>query len=379
MTSGTAEPRQTKIRSLLPRRENTSGESIAEKLFVPSILLALCIYLAFASPYFLTGDNLRNILLEGSVLAVVAAGVTFVVLTGEFDLSVGSGVALAGVAAALAMRDTGSILIGLLTALFVGVAVGCINGLIVTRLQVPSFIVTLGMLTVARGVALNLADGEVVTGLPPRLNELANTTFLGLELPIWIMIAVFAALYFVQSRTAFGIKVFATGGNREAARLVGIGIDRIRIACFMISGLAVGIAAMILTARVDSGQPNSGLLLELDAVAAIVIGGTSLFGGRGSVIGTLWGVLFISTLQNGLDLLGVQDDLKAVIIGTVFILAASSDFFRRQLRQRQLRRIGREAQQPGATDDSAPPSGAELSVGQLPTPSGVVPEDRKEK
>ncbi|MGH7486619.1 MAG: ABC transporter permease subunit, partial [bacterium] len=129
------------------------------------------------------------------------------------------------------------------------------------------------------------------------------------------------------------------------------------------------------TARVDSGQPNGGILLELDAVAAIVIGGSSLLGGRGSVVGTLWGVLFISTLQDGLDLEGVQDDLKAVIIGTVFILAASADFFRRQLRQRELRRVGRQVDQQGATNNTGPPTGDRPQGRQLPTPSGAEPED----
>lgn len=334
-------------------------EGLAERLFVPAILLALCAFLASSNEHFLTATNIENIFIQASVLAIVAFGVTFVVLTGEFDLSVGSGVALASVVAAMAMRDTGSIVLGVLACLAVGALVGVINGLVVTRLEVPSFIATLGMLTIASGVALHLADGRVITGVPEQLGELADSELLGINYVIWLMGLVLGVLYFVQSQTSFGIRVLATGGNREAARLSGIGVDRIRLACFVISGLTVGVAGVVLTARVESGQPNAGVLLELDAVAAIVIGGTSLLGGRGSVIWTLWGVLFIATLRNGLDLEGVGEDLKSVTIGVVFILAASVDFFRRRLRARRLRGSGQIQRGPSGSTGPAAQGGAD--------------------
>lgn len=342
------------------RRRPRLPSGFGEQLFVPGILLALVIYLSMSNEFFLTPANVENIFIQASILAIVAFGVTFVVLAGEFDLSVGSGVALVSVVSAMVMRDTGSIALGVIAALGVGALVGAINGLVVTRLEVPSFIATLGMLTVASGVALNLADGEVITGVPRALGDLADEKLLGVNYVIWLVFAVFAVLYFIQSQTTFGIRVFATGGNRDAARLSGISVDRIRLACFVLSGLAVAIAGVALTARVESGQPNGGALLELDAVAAIVIGGTSLLGGRGSVVGTLWGVLFIATLRNGLDLEGVGNDLKQVIIGTVFILAASVDFFRRQLRQRRMRRIGRQAND--ADGDTSGGDGGGLSA-----------------
>ena len=333
-------PRQGLLRRLRP----SSGEKLAEQLFVPGIILILGIYLSATNPYFFTGDNIENIFIQATILAIVAFGVTFVVLAGELDLSVGSGVALVSVVSALVMRDTGSIPLGLLAAVGVGGLLGLVNGFVVTRFEIPSFIATLGTLTVASGVALNLADGQVVTGLPNGIGEFANKELLGVNTIIWVAAVVFAILFFVQSQTNFGLRVFATGGNREAARLSGIAVDRIRLYCFLISGLAVAVAGVALTARVESGQPNGGTLLELDAIAAIVIGGTSLLGGRGSVVGTLWGVLFIATLRNGLDLEGVGEDLKQVIIGTVFILAASVDFFHRQARQRRMRRVGRSAE-----------------------------------
>lgn len=326
-----------------------------ERLFVPGVLLALGVYLTFANEFFLTGTNIENVLIQASILAIVSFGVTFVVIAGEFDLSVGSATALASVVCAMVMRDTGSIALGVLASIGVGAVVGAINGLVVTRLEVPSFIATLGMLTVASGIALHLADGQVIVGLPSGIADLANGKLLGINYVVWLVFLVLAVLYLVQRQTAFGMRVFATGGNPEAARLSGIGVDRIRFLVFVLAGVTVGIAGVALTARVQSGQPNAGHLLELNAVAAIVVGGTSLKGGRGSVAWTLWGVMLIATLKNGLDLQGVGEDLKQVIIGIVFIAAASVDFFRRQLVRRRTRRGAEAAQPPG---NAAPPPSA---------------------
>jgi ribose transport system permease protein len=308
-----------------------------ERLFVPGVLLALGTYLTFANQYFLTGTNIENVLIQASILAIVSFGVTFVVLAGELDLSIGSATALASVVGAMVMRDSGSIALGALASIGVGALVGAINGLVVTRLEVPSFIATLGMLTVASGIALHLADGQVIVGLPNGIADLANGKLLGINYVIWLVFVVFAVLWVVQRQTAFGMRVYATGGNPEAARLSGIPTSRIRFLVFVLAGVTVGIAGIALTARVQSGQPNAGHLLELNAIAAIVVGGTSLKGGRGSIAWTLWGVLLIATLRNGLDLQGVGEDLKQVIIGLVFIAAASVDFFRRQLQRRRTR------------------------------------------
>lgn len=326
-----ARPLLDAVQSWRPAR----GDTWPDLLFVPVAVLLLATYFSWVNPYFLTELNMKNLLVQGAILALVSFGVTFVILSGEFDLSVGSGVALSSVVAAFVMRDTGSLVLGLVVAVLVGCAIGVINGLVVTKLEVPSFIATFGMLTIAAGVALAATDGGVVTGLPSEISVLALESFLGLPWIVWLVIVAFAALYHLQKRTAFGIRVLAVGGNREAARLAGIPVDRVRFLCFVLSGVMIGVAAIALTSRLQSGEPNAGQDLALDAVAAVVIGGTSIFGGRGSLARTAWGVLLIATMRNGLDLEGVTDDLKRVIIGLVLIAAASTDFVRRKLRRRR--------------------------------------------
>ena len=296
------------------------------------MIIGLGIYFSIASPYFLTSLNITNLLIQGSILAFVAFGVTFVILAGELDLSVGSGVGLVSVLAATVMRDQDSVLLGIIAAFAVGIAIGAVNGFVVTKLEVPSFIATFGMLVIANGIALAITDGGVVTGVPIDIGNLALKSFLGVRWMIWLVVIVFIVLYVIQTQTAFGRRVMAVGGNREAARLAGIPVNRVRFFVFLVSGATIAIGGLALTSRVVSGQPNGGTLLELDAVAAIVIGGTSIFGGRGSLVRTLFGVLLIAELRNGLDLVGVGDDLKQVIIGAVLILAASVAFIRGRIR-----------------------------------------------
>jgi len=313
----------------------------SELLFVPALLTVLIVYLTATDQYFLTSTNLTNVFLQGSILAIVAFGVTFVVFAGELDLSVGSGVALVSVVSAMVMRDTGSVPLGAAAGIGVGVLIGVVNGAIVTLLRVPSFIVTFGMLVVAQGVALALTDGSVIAGLPSNAGALVNDSFLGIRLVLWLVLAVFVGLYFLQSQTLFGVRTFAVGGNREAARLSGLPVDWIRFWTFVICGATVGVAGVVLVSRVESGQPNSGGLLALTAIVAIVVGGNHLLGGKGSLVRTVVGLLLITVLQNGLDLKGVNDNLQEVIIGVVFIGAASVDFVRQQARRYLLRRRSR--------------------------------------
>jgi len=241
------------------------------------------------------------------------------------------------VVSALVMRDSQSVILGVLAGIGTGTAIGIANGAIVTQLRVPSFIATLGMLEIARGIALALTNGAVISGLPTSVTNIANGEFLGLRWPIWVTVVVFVILTLVLRRTTFGVRVMAVGGNREAARLSSVPVNRVRLLAFVITGVCVGISGVITTARVSSGQPNTGTLLALTAIAAIVVGGTSLLGGRGSVTRTLWGILLLSVVQNGLDLKGVNDDLQSVVIGLVFIFAASTDLLRRRARRRRAR------------------------------------------
>ncbi|MGI9556831.1 MAG: ABC transporter permease [Solirubrobacterales bacterium] len=323
------------MRDNLRRRiDRIKGDGWGDVLFVPGVLVALFVYLSFANEFFLTQINITNITLQAATLAIVAFGLSFVIFAGELDLSVGAGVALVSVVSATVMRDTGSIFLGVLVCLAVGIILGAANGLIVTKLQVPSFIATFGVLTIVQGIALAMTDAQTVAGVPESIGSLANDSFLGIRWAIWLVIGVFATLFFVQTQTSFGVRVFAVGGNREASRLSAIPVDRIVLMTFVITGICVGLGGLVLTARVQSGQPNAGGLLALTAIAAIVVGGNNLLGGRGSISRTLWGVLLIAVLENGLQLEGVNDDVQRIVIGSVFIAAASAEFFRRQLRRR---------------------------------------------
>jgi ribose transport system permease protein len=304
-------------------------------LFVPTVLAILATYLSVTNEAFFTSVNLTNVLLQASILAIVAFGITFVILAGELDLSAGTGSALGSVIAAQVMVSTGSIALGLLAGLGFGLLLGLVNGLIVTRLEVPSFIATLGSFIVAQGVALALTNGGVVAGLPGGIGSFTSGRILGIPALVWATVVVFLVLYFVQRQTTFGIRVLAVGGNSEAARLSGVPVNRVRLLVFLISGVTTALAGLALLVRVQSGQPNANQTLALEAIAAVVVGGTSLTGGRGSVVRTLWGVLLIAVLRNGLDLMGINDDVKQIVIGIVFIIAASVDFLRRQLTRRR--------------------------------------------
>ena len=309
-----------------------------DTLFVPGVILALIVYLSSVSDFFLSAGNLNNLLNQMVLLMLVATGATFVILARELDLSIGAGVALTSVMAASTMASTGSVATGLLAGLACGLALGLVNGVLVTKLEVPAFIATLGMSVILRGVALSWTDGGIVTGLPSGFSTLATGEFIGLSAITWLMIVTVAVLVYVQRQTSFGYRVLAVGGNPEAARLAGIPVTRIKIMCFMISGLTIALGGLALLTRTQSGQPNGAAALELYAVAAIVMGGTSLFGGRGSVTRTISGVLLIVILQNGLDLYGVGYDQQQIVIGLVFIGAATVDFVRRKLDSRAARR-----------------------------------------
>ncbi len=297
--------------------------------FVPVILFVLVVALALLSPYFLTGRNVTEILLEAAILGIVSVGTTFVIVGGDLDLSIGANVALSGVVCGMAMSaSNNNVPIGIAAGLGCGVLIGLINGLISTRLRVPAFVATLGMLVIGQGVALTLTNGASISNLPDAFGALANGNVLGLPGLVWWMFLTFAAGYLLLHRTVFGIRTFAVGGNREAARLAGINVDAVRIANFVVCGLTGGIGGVLLAARVQAAQPTGGEIFTLYATAAVILGGTSLYGGRGSIFRTLLGVALIALLENGLELLGVPYSNQQVAVGIVFIIAASSEFIR---------------------------------------------------
>ncbi|UCD49452.1 MAG: ABC transporter permease [Phycisphaerales bacterium] len=287
---------------------------------------AICIILSLLSPAFLTAQNGINVLRQISINAILALGVTYVILTGGIDLSLGSVVAVTGVlAATLAHPGTSPQIVPVAAGILVGVLIGALNGLVITRFRVAPFIVTLGMMTIARGGALILSKGRPVSNLSDAFNFIGNGSVLGIPVPVLILAGVFLVSHFLLRQTTFGRYVYAVGGNEEAARASGIGTHKIKIACYSICAGLAGLAGIVQASRITTGQPNAGISYELDAIAAVVIGGTSLSGGIGGVTGTVLGALLIGTLNNGLDLLNVSSYYQQVIKGLIIIGAVILD------------------------------------------------------
>ncbi len=288
-------------------------------------LVVLGAVLSALTPYFLTVSNLLNIAEQTSINAIVAVGMTFVILSGGIDLSVGSIVALSGVVLGLALRDGQPLVLAVPLALMFGILCGLINGILIDRGGLPPFIVTLGMMSIARGAALVITEGRPVSGFAEAFRSLATARIGFVPAPVLIMAAVYLIAHFVLTRTTLGRYVYALGGNEEAARLSGVRIHLHKSVVYAVSGLTSAVAAVILTARLNSAQPIAGMMYELDAIAATVIGGTSLMGGEGTLAGTLVGALIMGVLRNGLNLLGVSSFLQQIVIGGVIVGAVLVD------------------------------------------------------
>jgi ribose transport system permease protein len=288
-------------------------------------LAVLCAILWILTPYFLTVSNLLNVAEQTSINAIVAVGMTFVILSGGIDLSVGSIVALSGVVLGEALRSGLPMPIALLLAALVGLACGLVNGALVSWGGLPPFIVTLGTMSIARGAALLFTEGRPVSGFDPTFRAIATGRIGFIPAPVIAMLVVYAIAHFVLTRTTFGRYVYAIGGNEEATRLSGVAVRFHKTMIYGVSGLMSAIAAIILTARLNSAQPIAGMMYELDAIAATVIGGTSLMGGEGSLGGTLVGALIMGVLRNGLNLLGVSSFLQQIVIGAVIVVAVLLD------------------------------------------------------
>jgi ribose transport system permease protein len=288
-------------------------------------LVVLCAILWALTPYFFTVSNLLNVAEQTSINAVVAVGMTFVILSGGIDLSVGSIVAFAGVVLGTGLKGGEPLAVALVLALGVGLLCGLINGVLISWGGLPPFIVTLGTMSIARGAALLYTEGRPVSGFSESFRVLATGRIGFLPAPVIVMAVVYLIAYFVLTRTTFGRYVYAIGGNEEATRLSGVSIRFHKSAIYGVSGLMSAVAAVILTARLNSAQPIAGMMYELDAIAATVIGGTSLMGGEGSLGGTLVGALIMGVLRNGLNLLGVSSFLQQVVIGGVIVVAVLLD------------------------------------------------------
>lgn len=288
-------------------------------------LLVLCIALWIATPFFATVDNLLNVVEQSTIVGIIAIGMTFVILTGGIDLSTGSLVALSGVVTAMVLRADYPLAVGLLAGLGAGTAAGVVNGALVTYGKLPPFIATLGMMSVARGAALVLSDGRPISGFSESFRSIATGRLFGIPFAVLLMLALYGIAHFVLTRTVLGRYAYAIGGNEEAAALSGINVQLHKIIVYALAGASAGICAVVLLARLNSAQPIAGIGYELDAIAAVVIGGTSLLGGSGSVAGTLVGALIMSVLRNGLNLLGVSSYVQQIAIGAVIVIAVLVD------------------------------------------------------
>lgn len=289
-------------------------------------LAALMIALALARPNFLTVGNLVNLVRQISINGILAVGVTYVLLTGGVDLSLGSLVALTGVIAAMfAHPGQHAAVVPILAGVAAGALCGVVNGLLVTRGRIAPFVVTLGMMTSARGLTLLLSGGRPVSNLTAGFTSIGSGDFAGIPAPTWILLAVAAVSHVFLRKMRLGRHVYAVGGNESAARASGVHVNTVKLVCYTICGAMAGLAGVVLAARITTGQPNAGVGYELDAIAAVVIGGTSLNGGSGGVGGTILGALLIGVINNGLDLLNVSSYYQQVIKGLIIVGAVWLD------------------------------------------------------
>ncbi|MFT4231327.1 MAG: ABC transporter permease [Leucobacter sp.] len=290
------------------------------------VMLLIIAFFLYRSARFGTVDNVVTILVAAAPFALIALGQTLVILTGGIDLSVGSIIALSAMSAAVtakAMPD--QLWLAVVVALVIGFVAGSVNGLIVALMNVPPFIVTLGMLTLASGLAFVLGDGAPINGLPEGYGDFANTRIFGLTIPVVLMIIAIVGFGLLMKRSSYGMRVYAVGGNPLAAKIAGVKTGRVLYSVYAISGALAGLSGIMLSSRVISGSPNLGQGYELDAIAAVVIGGASLMGGRGTIWGTALGLLLIQTLNNGLDILTVPAYWQDVIKGVLIVAAVAVD------------------------------------------------------
>ncbi len=292
------------------------------------ILIFVTIFFSVAADNFLAISNMSNILLQTSIVGIVTIGMTIVMLTAGIDLSVGSVAALAGaITAGMMSREGWPMIPAMLCGLGLGSLLGAVNGVLIVFGGLPPFIATLAMLGVARGLTLVYTEGKPIAGLPETFTNLGSGSIGPVPIPIVLWLLILIVAYFVLNYTRFGLHIYAIGGNEETSRLAGVSVNRIKISAYAISGFLAATTGLLLTSRLWSAQPQMGVGLELEAIAAAVLGGVSLFGGVGSVIGACIGALIVGVIGNGLNLMRIPSYYQQVIKGVVFILAVLVDIF----------------------------------------------------
>lgn len=317
-------------------------------------LLAISAFISLTTPNFLDLQNFRNISLQVAVLSIVAIGSTVVIIAGGIDLSPGSMIAILTMGLAVLVKLEGlSLWLAIPLTLLLGAALGAFNGILVAYLRIPAFIVTLATLSGFKGLALTIAGGSPVFQLSAELRQLFYGTLFGLPLPFVYVVLLYAFFLVLLEHSKLGREIYAVGGNESAAKLSGIPVSRVRFLSFVIAGVVTGIGGILLAARLNSGSPNYGDGVELQAIAAAVVGGTSLAGGRGRVINTLIGALIIIVVQNGLNLNAVSTSMQNLTIGVIIVIAVGLDVWGRTIRERirkSFRRsqsVGNEVVRPG--------------------------------
>ncbi|NPV54294.1 MAG: ABC transporter permease [Firmicutes bacterium] len=302
-----------------------------QRFGLPGVFIALCIFLTATSDSFLTVSNFFNVARQVSLIGIIGVGMFFVLVGGGIDISVGSLVALIGVVmAGLVVKSHLSVLLAVGLSLLLAATLGFINAYFVTKWRIPPFIVTLGMMSAARGFAFVYTNGYAVFGLPEGFKELGRGYIGSVPIPVIIMLAIVLLAHFAATKTKFGRFVYAIGGNEEAARLSGINVAFYRGATYVLCSMLAGVSGIILTSRLASGQPNSGVGYEFEAITAAVLGGTSLFGGEGTIWGVIFGALFMGVLGNGLNLLNVSSYWQLVIKGAVLVVAVLIDMLKKR-------------------------------------------------
>ena len=318
--SQTPGPVLTAPRSPAQRLVSSITGSPTAAIFIA--LLVSCVVMSILSDRFFTASNITNILSQSAVVGIAAVGGTLVIITGGIDLSVGSIIGLAGLLSAVFVQNGLPGPLAIIAALIIGASIGAFNGFSITVLRLVPFILTLATLGMARGLTLQISQGTSVYGLPADFTFLGSTIG-GVPIPVVLTILTFAIGHLVLTRTTLGHQIFAVGGNREAARLAGIRVSAVTFWVYVIAGFCAGLAALVLVGRLGSATPGGGTGIELQVIAAIVIGGTSLFGGKGSMIGTLVGVLLIGVINNGLNLIGMDTYIQSIVKGLIILVAVA--------------------------------------------------------
>lgn len=323
-----ADTKATLMQTRSPILRKARGSLRIESLIVLAVLVAV---MSFASPYFLTLANIFNIVLATSTIGILALGATFVIGSAGIDLSLGSILAFAGVIGALVAAKLGlAWWLAIPACLLAGALAGWINGLVITYGRVPAFVATLGMMGVARGIALLITDGQAIFGLPNDLIWLGQGRPFGIPVPAIVFILTAIILHFVLSQTRFGRHTLVIGDNERGARAMGVPVRALRIKIYILSGVMAGLAGLLTMARVNAGDPTAGMNAELAAITAAIIGGTNLFGGRATILGTVIGALIMGVLQNGLNLLAIPAFWQQISIGMVLVIAVWFDQMAKQ-------------------------------------------------